>query len=136
MPRFLYIFDKDGTIVGGLGDRPANTPAEQVPLPGVVEKLAKLRAAGHKLAIATNQGGVAWGFISRSQAYRLAHDAADKVGGVDAVAVCPHDPRAAVRNPGGRYARPCRFRKPEPGLLLGLMRRAPGGGRGETSDRQ
>ena len=31
--------------------------------PGVVEKLAELRAAGHQLAIATNQGGVAWGII-------------------------------------------------------------------------
>ncbi len=120
----LYIFDKDGTLVGGgPGNRPPNKPSEQHPLPGVVEKLAALRKSGHKIAIATNQGGVAWGYISLSTAYRLAHDAADKVGGVDAVAVCPYDERAHGPKARPRYARPSRRRKPAPGMLLDLMRR-------------
>jgi D-glycero-D-manno-heptose 1,7-bisphosphate phosphatase len=119
----LYIFDKDGTLVGGVGNRPANSPVEQEPLPGVVEKLAQLRNAGHALAIATNQGGVAWGFISLSQAYRLAWDAAEKVGGMDAVSVCPYDARARGENARQQYARPSRRRKPDPGMIIDLARR-------------
>lgn len=120
----LYIFDKDGTLVESPAGRPPSRPTEQRLLPRVAEKLAELRAAGHKLAIASNQGGVAWGYISLSQAYRIVHHAADLVGGVDAVAVCPYDPRAAGR-PGSRprYARPSRRRKPAPGMILDLMRR-------------
>ena len=121
--KMLIIFDKDGTLVGPLGGPPANSIRQQEPLPGVVEKLATLRAQGHALAIATNQGGVAWGIISRSQAYRLAHDAAEKVGGVDGVAVCCYHPGAAGRNPASPYAKASPRRKPAPGMLLGLMRR-------------
>jgi len=119
----LYIFDKDGTLVSGADGRPANSTSEQVPLPGVVERMAGLRIGGHYLAIASNQGGVAWGFISRSQAYRLVNDAAEKVGRVDAVAVCCYDPKAIAKNPDSPYARPGLRRKPAPGMLLDLMHR-------------
>lgn len=108
----LYIFDKDNTLVSGLGNRPANTPAEQTLLPGVFEKIEQLRAQGHKLAIASNQGGVAWGFITYTQAETLLKDCADKLGGVDAYAFCPHDDRKNS---------PCTCRKPRPGMLLDLM---------------
>ncbi len=108
----LYIFDKDNTLVSGLGNRPANTPAEQSLLPGVLEKIAQLRTQGHKVAIASNQGGVAWGFISYAQAETLLQDCADKLGGVDAFAFCPHDDHKNA---------PCPCRKPRPGMLLELM---------------
>lgn len=120
----IYIFDKDGTLIGGLGNRPANTPAEQQPLPGVVAKLAALRAAGHKLAIASNQGGVAWGFISEAEARALVRDAAAKVGGVDHWRCCCFDERAAAKNPDSPFARPSYRRKPRPGILRELMRAA------------
>lgn len=120
----LYIFDKDNTLIYPIGNRPANVVGEQIPMPGVIDKLAELRAAGHKLAIATNQGGVAWGLMARSQAYHLAHDAGKKVGGVDAVAVCCYDPRAAgKRGADKRYAKPNSHRKPGPGMLYDLMNR-------------
>ncbi|MFP4343160.1 MAG: HAD hydrolase-like protein [Anaerolineales bacterium] len=48
----LYIFDLDTTLV---------TKYTSDPLPNVLEKLQALRAAGHDLAVATNQGGLAWG---------------------------------------------------------------------------
>lgn len=119
----LVILDKDGTLVGPLEGPPASSTWQQQPLDGVVQKLTALRAQGHALAIATNQGGVAWGFISRSQAYRLAHDAAEKVGGVDAVAVCCYHPGAVARNPASPYAKASPRRKPAPGMILDLMRR-------------
>jgi len=107
----LYIFDKDGTLVGGASNRPANAPEEQILLPGVAEKIAALKAAWHKIAIASNQGGVAWGFISLAQAEALVMDAAKKIGADDYL-LCPHDDRK-------NHA--CECRKPRPGMLINLM---------------
>jgi D-glycero-D-manno-heptose 1,7-bisphosphate phosphatase len=117
----LYIFDKDGTLIASLGKRPANTPAEQRPLPGVVEKLAGLRAAGHRLALASNQGGVAWGFLTPEKAEALMVDCAEKMGGLDAWRYSPYDSKAAARRPNSSYAREDESRKPRPGMLLSIM---------------
>ena len=117
----LIIFDKDGTLIASHGKRPANTPAEQQPLPGVAKKLAALRAAGHTLAIASNQGGVAWGFLSEREAQALVKDAAAKVGGVDFWRCCCYDERAAQRNPRSPFARSSPRRKPAPGMLREIM---------------
>jgi len=120
----LYIFDKDNTLVGGPGNRPANTPDEQQPLSGVVAKIAELRAAGHQIAIASNQGGVAWGFISEAQAQELVKDAAEKIGGVDFWRCCCYDERATIKNPLSPYARKSYRRKPAPGMLREIMQAA------------
>jgi D-glycero-D-manno-heptose 1,7-bisphosphate phosphatase len=119
--RWLIIFDKDGTLIRYLNGHPANSPEEQALLPGVAERIANLKDRGCKIAIASNQGGVAWGFISHSQAEALMADAAAKTG-ADAWIFCPHDPRAAGK-PGANeeYAIPCSCRKPEPGMLMKLM---------------
>lgn len=113
----LYIFDKDGTLVGvpdPAVDRPANTPEEQVLLPNVKAEISYLRRQGHKIAIASNQGGVAWGFITLAQADALLRDCARKIGNANAYEFCPHDDRKNT---------PCECRKPRPGMLLSLMRR-------------
>ena len=120
----LYIFDKDKTLVSGQGNRPANTPDEQQPLPNVVETIAALRAAGHQIAIASNQGGVAWGFITKTQAQTLVKDAAAKIGGVNFWRCSCYDERAKVKNPGSPYARKNPRRKPGAGMLKELMRSA------------
>ncbi len=117
MPK-LVIFDKDGTLIASHGNRPANAIAEQQLLPGVAEMCAALRAEGHTLAVASNQGGVAWGFISEAEAQALVAHVADLVG-ASAWEMCPH-------HPGGRiaeYAIECECRKPKPGMLLSLMER-------------
>ena len=117
----LIIFDKDGTLIASLGKRPANSPAEQRPLPGVVEKLAALRAEGHRLAMASNQGGVAWGFLTPDKAEALMRDCAEKVGGLDTWRFSPYDAKAATRRPNSPYAREDESRKPRPGMLLSIM---------------
>jgi len=114
----LYIFDKDGTIVGGLGDRPANTIAEQKLLPGVAEKCAELRAQGHTLAIASNQGGVALGYLTKIDAEALVADVARMIGAASWTC-CPHHPKGTQK----WFAKDCPRRKPAPGMLLDLMRR-------------
>jgi D-glycero-D-manno-heptose 1,7-bisphosphate phosphatase len=95
-------------------DRPANTIEEQALLPGVAEKCAQLRAAGHGLAVASNQGGVAFGHLSLARAEALVAHAADMIGAED-WELCPHHPEA------GDEA--CLCRKPAPGMLLALMYR-------------
>jgi D-glycero-D-manno-heptose 1,7-bisphosphate phosphatase len=120
----LIIFDKDGTLIANFNNRPANIPDEQRPPPGVIEKMAALRSQGHTLAIASNQGGVAWGFISEAQAQALVKDAARKIGGVDFWRCCCYDERAAAKNPGSPYARPNYRRKPRPGMLREIIQSA------------
>ncbi len=113
----LYIFDKDGTIIASHGNRPANTIEEQRLLPGVARKCAELRAQGHTLAIASNQGGVAYGFISIKEAADLVEHSARLIR-ANAWRMCPHHPRG--RN---KYATSeCECRKPAPGMLLSLMK--------------
>lgn len=109
----LYIFDKDNTLVSGLKDRPANTPDEQSLLPNVVEVIAGLIAAGHRIAIASNQGGVEMGYLTHIDAINLLVDCAVKIGATQAdLDFCPH------------FHFRCECRKPKPGMLLRLMARA------------
>lgn len=56
----LYIFDLDNTLV---------VTYETPPLPGVPERLQALVDAGHKLAVATNQAGLAWGVKTHKPKY-------------------------------------------------------------------
>ncbi len=113
----LYIFDKDGTLVGNPGPgRPANHIDEQRLLPGVAEKCAALVTQGHSLAVASNQGGVAFGFISYDQARALVEHAAGLIGARWAH-FCPHHPKGSIK----KYRGESECRKPRPGMLLDLM---------------
>lgn len=112
----LVIFDKDGTLISSLGKRPANTIAEQHFLPGVLAKCAALRQQGHVLAVASNQGGVAYGMLSRAEARALVRDVARQIG-ASAWRCCPHHPQGRVPE----YAIPCDCRKPQPGMLRSIM---------------
>lgn len=123
----LYIFDKDGTLIRlklKHLQQPVIRPEEQVLIEGVFEKLASLRAAGHKIAIASNQSAVPKGFVSLSEAEAMMENVVQKVGGVDAWRICPFDEDA----PELLHGEPNPFRaendckKPKPGMLLELMR--------------
>jgi D-glycero-D-manno-heptose 1,7-bisphosphate phosphatase len=109
----LFIFDKDGTLVAGFENRPANTPSEQEVLPGVKQTLTEIRENGDSIAIATNQGGVAFGYMTEREVDELVDDAARKVGGVDFAVFCPHHPDGTI----DKFAKDCPFRKPNPGMI-------------------
>jgi D-glycero-D-manno-heptose 1,7-bisphosphate phosphatase len=118
----LIIFDKDNTIVAGFAvgaGRPANTIDEQKLLPGVADKCAELLAEHHELAIASNQGGVAYGFISLDEAEALVAHAAELIGAW-LYTFCPHHPQGKLTE----WAVECVCRKPRPGMLIQLMQRA------------
>jgi D-glycero-D-manno-heptose 1,7-bisphosphate phosphatase len=58
----LIILDKDGTLTAPKSGNPfVQYPEDQILLPGVLAGLRHYSSQGHKLAIASNQGGVAAG---------------------------------------------------------------------------
>ena len=65
----LYIFDLDGTLVEKYGT---------LPLPNVPSRLEKLADSGHKLAIATNQAGLAWRILTKATKFPDVHSMAQR----------------------------------------------------------
>jgi D-glycero-D-manno-heptose 1,7-bisphosphate phosphatase len=107
--------DRDGTLVEEV---PYLHEAELVRLvPGACGALRELAAAGFALVVVTNQAGVAKGYYGEDAVERVHRRLRELLatGGValDGVWYCPHHPNGAVP----RLARPCRCRKPGPGML-------------------
>lgn len=107
--------DRDGTIiedVGYLGD-----PDGIRFLPGALEALARLRRAGYRLILVTNQAGVARGLITEDDVQRVNRRLGEllRAEGIplDAVYYCPHH---AEHGPP-EYRRDCDCRKPGPGMV-------------------
>jgi histidinol-phosphate phosphatase family protein len=104
----VVLLDRDGTLVV---DVPYNgEPAAVVPMEGAAPALRRLRAAGCRLAVVTNQSGIARGLLSEAQVAAVNQRLAELLGPFDLVLVCPHGPTSD-----------CACRKPRPGLLLEAM---------------
>jgi D-glycero-D-manno-heptose 1,7-bisphosphate phosphatase len=105
----LVILDRDGTINQDSAQY-IKSPAEWKPVPGSLEAIARLTQDGWRIAIATNQSGIARGLFDMSTLNAIhaeLHRAVGQAGGrIDAIFFCPH---AADSN--------CECRKPKPGLL-------------------
>ncbi|KOX10582.1 haloacid dehalogenase [Micromonospora sp. NRRL B-16802] len=98
------LLDRDGTLIE---DVPYNGDPEKVrPVPGARAALDRLRAAGLRLAVVTNQSGLARGFFSEEQMRAVHARVEELLGRFDAWLVCPHDD-----------ADGCDCRKPAPGLV-------------------
>ncbi len=92
VPRFLsksvFIFDKDGTLTVSLSGRICpNDPSDVLVLPDVAQCLGGLRHARVKLALVTNQGGVAHGIFNEMTAWQVLLRTAHMVGGLDTIKV-------------------------------------------------
>lgn len=115
----LYIFDLDGTLIHGYMD--GIDYAHVQPLPRRIEKLAELRAVGHTVAIATNQGGIGFGYNSEGdfKAKLLEVLRVLKLSRDTPIKVCFHHPSASIE----RYRDPegCARRKPNGLMLKELM---------------
>ncbi len=108
MSEKLVILDRDGVINRDSKDFVKNAD-EWLPLPGSIDAIAALSAAGYKIAIASNQSGLARGLFD-NQALQSMHakfrTLVEEAGGkVDYIVICPHGPDDG-----------CDCRKPEPGL--------------------
>lgn len=108
-------FEKDGTLVEDV--RHGADPAKLKLLPGATDALSRLREAGYRLFIVSNEPGVARGKF-REEALapvvrRLEELLAEEGAAFEGFYYCPHDPEGRVR----AYAVECRCRKPSPGLI-------------------
>ena len=110
------IVDRDGVLnAEPAGGEFVREPAQFHWLPGSLEALARLSAAGIRVSVASNQSGVGRGLMSAADLARVharMTDSAAAAGGtIDAIFCCPHAPEAG-----------CECRKPAPGLLFAAMR--------------
>ncbi|MGN9777319.1 HAD-IIIA family hydrolase [Micromonospora sp. H33] len=103
------LVDRDGTLVE---DVPYNGDPEKVrPVPGARAALDAVRAAGLRLAVVTNQSGLAKGLFTEAQMRAVHARIEELLGPFDAWLVCPHDD-----------ADGCGCRKPAPGLVHAAAR--------------
>lgn len=114
--RRAVFIDRDGVINEEHGY--VHLVEDFVLLPGVIEGLRTLQAAGFLLVVVTNQAGIARGLYSPAQYAELTRHMRVVLGQagvtIDAVYHCPHHPTKGV----GEYRCECSCRKPQPGMLL------------------
>ena len=100
----LVLFDRDGTLVV---DVPYNgDPARVEAMPGAREALDRLRDAGVRVGVVTNQSGVARGLLTVEQVEAVHHRVEQLLGPFDVMLCCPHGPDDG-----------CGCRKPAPGMV-------------------
>ena len=115
----LLLLDRDGTLNRSLGHRPPNRPDEVDLLPGVGSVLSRYAQDGWRLVIVTNQGGVAGGYLSETQARAVLQRVVDLLPvPVAATYLCPHMAGARV----AAYDLDCPNRKPRPGFILQALK--------------
>ncbi len=108
-PARAVLFDRDGTLVR---DVPYNgDPAKVRPMPGAREAVAMARAAGLRVAVVSNQSGVARSLLTVDQVRAVNARVDALLGPFDAWAICPHG-----EDDG------CGCRKPAPGLVFAAAR--------------
>ena len=59
----LIILDRDG-VINEDSDAYIKTVEEWIPIPGSIEAIARLSTAGYTVTVATNQSGIARGFLT------------------------------------------------------------------------
>jgi D-glycero-D-manno-heptose 1,7-bisphosphate phosphatase len=105
----LIILDRDG-VINEDSDNYIRSAEEWIPLAGSIEAIARLSQAGFKIAIATNQSGIARGYFTQdtleSMHLKMQILVSEKGGKIDCVKYCPHGSDDH-----------CSCRKPRPGLI-------------------
>lgn len=105
----VVILDRDG-VINRDSDEFVKNAEEWVPLPGSLEAIARLYHAGYRVAVATNQSGLARGLFSiddlNAMHRKMHRELALHGAQIEAVFFCPHGPDSG-----------CDCRKPRPGLL-------------------
>ncbi len=115
--------DRDNTLIANDGD--LGDPEKVRLLDGVAPALARLRQAGYRLIVVTNQAGVARGTFSENDVdavhQRLAQlidEGAEHDGLIDRFYYCPYHPTGEIEE----YRRDHPWRKPNPGMILQASR--------------
>jgi D-glycero-D-manno-heptose 1,7-bisphosphate phosphatase len=109
--------DRDGVLIEDRG--PLTCPEDIVLQTVAAPALRRLKQAGYRLIVVSNQTAVSRGLIDEQAVCALEEEIErrlERAGGValDGFYFCPHHPRATLP----AYRRSCGCRKPAPGLLL------------------
>lgn len=111
----LIILDRDG-VINEDSDEYIKSSEEWIPIPGSLAAIAKLNQAGHSVAVASNQSGLARGYFTQKDLEathaKMQLELAKLDGHIDAIFYCPHHPDDH-----------CDCRKPKPGLLLQIAKK-------------
>ncbi|MCB1676756.1 MAG: D-glycero-beta-D-manno-heptose 1,7-bisphosphate 7-phosphatase [Halioglobus sp.] len=118
----LLILDRDGVINRDSRDY-IRSVRDWQPLPGSIAAIARLSQAGYRIAIATNQSGLARGYfdVADLEAIHalLCQQVEQRGGRIEVITYCPHLPDAG-----------CHCRKPATGLLQAIERQSGESARG------
>ncbi len=111
----LIILDRDG-VINEDSDEYIKSPEEFIPIPGSLEAIARLNHAGYRVAIISNQSGIARKYFN-TETLQSIHEKlrgllADIGGHIDTILYCPHGPDDQ-----------CNCRKPKTGLFDELKNR-------------
>lgn len=99
------LLDRDGTLIK---DVPYNgDPALVELMPGALEAVTRLREAGLKVGVISNQSGIGRGMFTNEQLWAVNSRVDELLGPMDAWFICPHVPEDG-----------CTCRKPQAGMIL------------------
>jgi D-glycero-D-manno-heptose 1,7-bisphosphate phosphatase len=119
--RGIVFLDRDGTLIEEVGY--LRDPAALRLLPGAAEALRRLVSAGYRIAVVSNQAGIARGKFTSGEmdaVHREFVSAFLREGvAFDAVEYCPHHPEGVVES----YRETCDCRKPGTGMADRILRR-------------
>jgi len=109
------LLDRDG-VINEDSDAYIKSPGEWVPIPGSLDAIAMLTRSNFRVAVLTNQSGVARGLLDlamldqiHAKMRRMVKDAG---GHIDDIFCCPHGPEDG-----------CNCRKPKSGLFEQFARK-------------
>ena len=109
----LVILDRDG-VINRDSDQFVKSLEEWIPLPGSIEAIARLSRNNFKVAVATNQSGLARGLLSLESLQAMHHELQQRVrdagGSISRIVFCPHGPNDQ-----------CECRKPKSGMFRELF---------------
>ena len=103
--------DRDGTIMHDADY--CSDPKQVQVFDGATAALRRLKDAGYKIIVITNQSGIGRGFFSETQYHAIEGEVLRQIGSdlIDATYFCPDVP-----------GQPSRCRKPAPGMILDAAR--------------
>jgi HAD superfamily hydrolase (TIGR01662 family) len=109
-PPAAVLLDRDGTLVH---DVPYNgDPALVQPVADARTALDRLRAAGVRVGVVSNQSGIARGRLTREQVDAVHARLQGLLGPLGPIEICPHGPGDG-----------CGCRKPRPGMVVAAAQR-------------
>lgn len=121
--RPAAFLDRDGVL--NKDDGYTHRPDQFKWLPGAREAIRLCNDGGYLVFVVTNQAGVARGLYDEQAVHRLHNwmqeDLAPIGAHIDAFEYCPHHPEGSEES----YRRDCRRRKPQPGMILDLLKTWP-----------